>query len=687
MDTERLMAEDEALITSDAKGPWRFGVNHEADLSTENSGTWTTLADGTQVWRLTLHCPDATSINFVFGAYHVPEGARVFVWNEAGEILGAFTQASSGGSPSMGVSPLAGDRITIQYECPPGTSRTGALRITQVTHGYRGIGAERGLGDSDACNNNVICPEGDPWRDPIASVAMIVVNGNGLCTGQLVNTCANNGTPYFLTANHCLTGSPTNWTFRFGWDSPLCDPTGAGITTNTVSGATLLESDAGSDVALLLLNTPPPASYNVWYTGWDATGTRPSATTAIHHPSGDVKKISFDQNAPLTGEFNGAECWHILGWDDGTTEGGSSGGGLWNDEGRLIGQLFGGQASCTNNVNDWFGRFDLSYPLLTTWLGNCGTPVIDGFDPNAPAVTLDASLLAITGVETNYCDMGELSPSITFRNNGATILTALTITCGIDGQVLNTTEWMGNVAPGATATLALPMLTVASGTHVLQVGCSSPNGGMDGNAANDAINRGIHVADPGEPVTLTIDTDDFGSETIWTVESEGVLLYHGGPYADVGGGTTETATFCLAEGCFTFTIMDAAGDGICCGWGEGDYSISDSSGTVLLDGDGNFNTVAISQFCTSDVAIAETEDHMLPIHPLPSYGPITIQRPWPGDLITINVFDQLGRRVHTGVLSNAPTTTLDLSHLAPGRYLLDAANGMRRAIGSAVIVR
>ena len=229
VDAARMLTEDADRAANGAKGPFRFGVNHSADLSMDNSGTWTTLDDGTHLWRVTLHCPAAKSINFVFGEYEVPEGARVFVENGAHEVLGAFTQASVGGQLSMGVAQLPGERITIQYEAPAGVTGQPRLRITQVTHGYREFDArDRGLGDSGSCNVNVICPEGDPWREQIASVAMILVNGNGHCTGQLINNCANDGTPYFLTANHCLGGqNPANWVFRFNWDSPTCTPTAA----------------------------------------------------------------------------------------------------------------------------------------------------------------------------------------------------------------------------------------------------------------------------------------------------------------------------------------------------------------------------------------------------------------------------------------------------------------------------
>lgn len=688
VDAARLMAEDEAQAAIGTKGPFRFGVNHDADLSIDNSGTWTTIQDGTRVWRLTLHCPEAKSINFIFGEFDVPEGARVFVWNEAQEILGAFTNASAGNAGSLGVAQLAGERVTVQYEEAAGMSAHASLRITQVTHGYRGFGSDRGLGDSGSCNNNVVCPEGDPWRDQIASVAMIVVNGNGYCTGQLINNCANDGTPYFLTANHCLAGqNPTNWTFRFNWESPACTPTTAGPTDNTVSGATLLENDPVSDVALLLLSTTPPASYDVWYTGWDATGAVPEATTVIHHPTGDVKKISFDNDAPGLGEFDGADCWHILTWEDGTTEGGSSGSGLWNPEGRLIGQLFGGEANCSNNVNDNFGRFDLSQPLLTQWLGNCVPAVLDGYDPNTPALALDASILNITGVQPHYCNAGSLSPVLTIRNNGTSALTQLTIAYGVDNNAPNTFDWSGNLATGGTTTVPLPELTAGSGMHVLDVSCSAPNGGTDGYALNDHMSRSFHVANPGETITLTINTDDYGSETTWSVESAGTPIYSGGPYTDVSGGSTETVQFCLEEACFVFTITDAYGDGICCGYGDGHYLITDSDGGVLLDGNGNFGASATTLFCTGFAGISEPEGANLLVYPDPSTGLVNVSLPRSDGNVSITVRDLLGRELMRTRKNATGPFMLDLSDLPNGRYLLDAISAERHLMRSVTIAR
>ncbi|MBL7951072.1 MAG: trypsin-like peptidase domain-containing protein [Flavobacteriales bacterium] len=389
VDAEALKARDEEQAALGIKGPFKFGFNHATDLSSENSGIWQTLSNGDRVWRLSIQCPGAYSINFEFHDFVIPDGAQVFVYNELGEVLGGYEAASNPGRTELGVTPLGGDKITIEYVEPARVAGQGRLRVGQVTHAYRDIlGATKALNESGSCNNNVICPVGDPWRDQIRSVAMIVVQGDGICTGTLLNNCAEDGTPYFLTANHCL-GSPNNWVFRFNWNSPTCTPTANG-SYNTISGAQLLANSAGSDVALLQLNTTPPPLHHVYYSGWDKGTTAATSATCIHHPSGDIKKISFENQAVSSGNYSGAQCWRVSAWDDGTTEPGSSGSGLWNQNGLLVGQLYGGQADCDVNINDYFGKFSVSYPLLDEWLGTCGN-TLQGYDPAVTAVDEAAS--------------------------------------------------------------------------------------------------------------------------------------------------------------------------------------------------------------------------------------------------------------------------------------------------------
>lgn len=382
VDAGAMMAEDAAKAEHGSKGPLRFGIDHSMDLDMTNSGRWDQLPNGDRVWRIGLHAIGALSINLLLGEFVIPEGARLYLYNEAGERRGAFTAESRPGQTSLAIAPIAGERITVEYDRPAHAVGPEAVRITQVGQAYRDI---LGFGSSGACNVNTICPEGEGFRDQIAAVALITVGGSYLCTGTLINNCANDGTPYFLTARHCTQGSNTaNWTFRFDWESPECTPTTNAPTNLTVSGAELLATNVGSDMSLLLLNTPPPANYGIYYTGWDKSGDIPDTVHCIHHPSGDIKKISasygpLDQATVNFG--NETDCWHIPQWDSGTTEPGSSGSGLLDQHGRLIGQLYGGYAACSYNVDDYYGRFDLSYPLIEPWLGSCGD-AIDGFDPN-----------------------------------------------------------------------------------------------------------------------------------------------------------------------------------------------------------------------------------------------------------------------------------------------------------------
>lgn len=86
VDLVALAAED-AVNDLDKSIPYRFGFNHTVDLDLNNSGTWTTLEEGTRVWRLGLECPSAISVNFEFHDFEYPVGAKVFVLNETGDHL------------------------------------------------------------------------------------------------------------------------------------------------------------------------------------------------------------------------------------------------------------------------------------------------------------------------------------------------------------------------------------------------------------------------------------------------------------------------------------------------------------------------------------------------------------------------------------------------------------------------
>ena len=119
----------------------------------------------------------------------------------------------------------------------------------------------------------------------------------------------------------------------------------------------------------------------------------------------------------------------------------------------------------------------------------------------------------------------------------------------------------------------------------------------------DTDNDGICDADEAcqtgntcEEVILTIVLDNYPEETSWMlVDANGVTLYSGGTYGNLPDGSTFLDTFCLNTGCYDFTISDSRNDGICCGYGQGSYSLV-ADGVTLAAG-GQFTTNETTNFC------------------------------------------------------------------------------------------
>ena len=133
------------------------------------------------------------------------------------------------------------------------------------------------------------------------AVALLIIDGQFLCSGALINTTKNDNTPYLLTASHCLNGHDAinnancdYWTFLWDYESPNCEnPTIEPIRLST-SGAIVKANNSVSDFALLQLTEDPRniQSANLYYLGWDNSGNFGNSGVGIHHPRGDIKKIA-----------------------------------------------------------------------------------------------------------------------------------------------------------------------------------------------------------------------------------------------------------------------------------------------------------------------------------------------------------------------------------------------------------
>ena len=402
VDVARLLAEDrergKELIRP---GPQRFAISADVAYTLDNSGAWHDVPGG-RVWRLRIHSPSAKSINLGITRFDMPDGAKLWIYDPMRKnVEGPYTAKHRSQRGSLWTPIIVGDEIVVEVFVPAGGAMP-EIEITKVNRAYRGFEkAITGAGTEGTCENDVICPVGDPWRDQIRAVGAYTLNGTATCTGTMLNNTALDFTPYFLTANHCSINNVNDATVVVYWnyESANCGTHGPGSTADNQTGATFRAASAPSDFALIELNAKPDPAFNVFYAGWDASGVKPPMTVAIHHPAVDVKAISFSNSQPTINAYGNPvedltqNHWRAV-WDSGVTEPGSSGSCLFGTGNkRCIGQLHGGPSFCgaaPSQLNDYYGRLSVSWTgggtdatRLSNWLDpiNSGALGMDG-DPH-----------------------------------------------------------------------------------------------------------------------------------------------------------------------------------------------------------------------------------------------------------------------------------------------------------------
>jgi len=214
----------------------------------------------------------------------------------------------------------------------------------------------------------------------------------------MLNNTAGDSTPYFLTANHCGINTSNDQSLVVYWNfqSPSCGQQGGGSLNQFMSGSTHLASNAASDFTLVLMDDPVNPAHNVTFAGWDRSTNDPVEAIAIHHPSTDEKSISFEFDPTSTTTYlqesvpgDGSHI-RVTDWDIGTTEPGSSGSPLFDQNHRVVGQLHGGYASCSSQTSDWYGRLSTSFLAIAQYLDplNSGAMTTDTLDPNAVGLSV-----------------------------------------------------------------------------------------------------------------------------------------------------------------------------------------------------------------------------------------------------------------------------------------------------------
>jgi hypothetical protein len=505
IDVEALKMED-AIVDKYKDRPWRFGQNVYVDIDIIDQA-FDTIINGKKIWLMTFKSDGALTLNFTFDQFHLPANTELYLYNvDKSMVLGAFNYNNNSKDGVFATTLIPGDEVTIEVNQDTAVNELPTLHLYRITHGYRNAYdyAMKSFGQSGSCNVNVACPQAAGWEDQIRSVCMLVSGGNGFCSGALINNTNNDGTPYVLTANHCYS-DPSSWVFWFNWQSPTCSNPSSSPSYNSMSGATLKARYANSDFCLVQINNDIPASYNVYFSGWNRTtdDNISGKVVGIHHPSGDIKKISWSNGGVSTTTYlnnsipGDGTHWRITSWSDGTTtEPGSSGSPLFDPTGHIIGQLHGGYAACGNTSSDWYGKLGVSWNgggsssnRLKDWLdpSNSGVTVLEGYDPNMPTVDLDASVIQILPATNEFCDSSTQNFQAVIKNRGNLTLTSLKLYWTFDGGSTNVSNWTGSLPTNQTITIDLSSYLLEQGAHSLIVWCADPNGSIDENNSNDTL--------------------------------------------------------------------------------------------------------------------------------------------------------------------------------------------------------
>jgi hypothetical protein len=381
-ETARVKAEQDEMkgITR----PYLVGLPVAADISFPNSGTIITLANGDQVWRAKVNIESAPALGFHYDNFKLPEGVKLYLSNANGRhIIGGYSSKNNAEDHHFANEPVQGSTVNIELNINRGVHLSDIslhiykimvyFRSYEYLNQYAGDDATQSKptdpdpfnleGSSSTCGINAICPVGVNYPKQRKATVQILSNG-GACSATMINNIGNtlaNCKQYLLTATHCDPDNDTSNShftellIRFNFEKAQCTG-GAAATVNTMQSANFRARanytntqfpEINGDFMLLELRSAIPLSWDAYLAGWNRSATVPATLTypkryiGFHHPAADIKKVSISNDINPNGEAGGSmgpgTHWQIFNVDSGGIEGGSSGSGLFDGDGRLIG--------------------------------------------------------------------------------------------------------------------------------------------------------------------------------------------------------------------------------------------------------------------------------------------------------------------------------------------------------------
>ena len=381
------------------------------------------IEDNIYTYTLGIHSDGAYGIGLIFDNFILSDNSELFFYDrERSMYLGSFNSSNNKSNKIFPVSIIKSDHIIIELSVPEEEIDIVRLNLSTVIHDFTDIMGYYLSEDSvrEDCNLNVACPEGIPYQDQINGTIRVTMGG-GLCSASVINNTLNDRTPYVLFADHCVSGSASDYLFLFNYQADTCTGT-FGSENQSVSSSTLLVNeniDSGPDFALLQMSNNIPDSYNPYYVGWSKVSTAPQGVFGVHHPGAGIKKITLD----ATNVNSNGYYWEFQ-YNDGRVIPGSSGSPLFDGNNRQVGiasYIYTNYCDpspdcyCSQQYTHGYGRFNSAWNMgLSTYLDplNSGVDYIDG--------------ISISGINISHTPLQDMP----FENNAILIQSSVSAYTG-----------------------------------------------------------------------------------------------------------------------------------------------------------------------------------------------------------------------------------------------------------------
>ena len=320
---------------------------------------------------------------------------------------------------------------------------------------------------------------------------------------------------------------------------------------------------------------------------------------------------------------------------------------------------------CPNRIIEEVGQLGAS--ALYATVPACPPPA------SAPA---DVAALSYTGAAV-HCE-GAYTPSVQIQNNGTSPLTSATVTITQGGTTVSTGTYSGSLSTYGVANVTCSPIANFTGGAIV---CTVTTAG-DASAANNAMNTNVAAAANAvsQYITVNISTDYYASETSWAIKSStgATVAQGGGNWADM---TTGQAGFTVQapqlvtlnpSQCYTFEITDDYGDGICCAYGDGAYSLVDANGTTIASG-GEFGDIDTRAFKTGALGMDELATIAMNVYPNPASSEVNVSFEATNNDYAVSLMDLQGRVIAAKNMTNLNGTqvvSFSTENVAKGSYIV-----------------